>query len=158
MIPRKLSVGIFILTIASCNGGGGNKDQAPASKADSIAATSAPTAVMTCDTTKIPDNAYFVPNNQLLSTVLETVLSCRSLDSVFREAKKFSKKSPNKYERKSFDTTIIYTIDCDSVTYLGSKANCFPLRLNIQSQRLSFDSGFTRIGMTKDKFIERYQL
>ena len=158
MKSKNLSIGLFILILASCNGGRGNKDQAPASNADTTAAIPSPTAVKTCDTTIIPDIAYVVRNDQVLSAALETVLSCRSLDRAFREAMKSSKTSPNKYDQKNVDTTVIYTVDCDSVTYLGSKANCFPLRLTIQSQRLSFDSGYIRIRMTKNKFVERYQL
>ena len=101
MKTKKLSIGLFILLFASCNGGRGNKDQASASIADSTAATSPPAAVKICDTTKIPDSAYFVRNDQVLSAALETVLSCRSIDRVFREAKKSSKKAQTGMTKKT---------------------------------------------------------
>lgn len=157
MTLRTLSFCILISLIAACNSGAGNKDQAPASNADS-ASVQPGAAVHTCDTTGIKDSAYAVRNDRVISEALGTTLSCKSLDSVFRDAKKDAKTSPNKYENKKFDTTVIFHIDCDSVIYLASAANCFPLHLNIQSQRLSFDGGYIKVGMAKDEFTDRYHL
>lgn len=156
MILKALSFCILI-SLISCSGGRDDKDQRPASKTDSVPVQQAP-AVQVCDTAGIRESAYALRNDRVISESLGTALGCKSLDSVFRDAKKDTKTGPNKYDPKKSDTTVIYHIDCDSVVYLASAANCFPLHLNIQSQRLSFDSGYIKVGMAKDEFIERYHL
>jgi hypothetical protein len=155
MTLKTLCCYLFVPGIISCKGGGANQPHSPAPKADST--TALPRAAVTaCDTTTITDSVYTIRNDQVIKETLETVLSCTSLDSIYRDVKKETKTSPNKYENKSFDTTVLYRIDCDSIIYLSSGANCFPLHLNIQSQRLSFDKGSIKVGMTKGKFKEKY--
>jgi hypothetical protein len=156
MKPKQLSLGVLILCFVSCNTGPGTTRQVLPAKTDP--AMERPSSGKACDTTSVRDSLYTIRNDRVISAALETILACRSLDSVFRNARKDRRKSPNRYETKNVDTTVTYQIDCDSVTYLRSKANCFPLRLNIQSQRLSFDNGALRVGMTKEKFIDRFQL
>jgi hypothetical protein len=156
MTLKNLSLCMLLSAIASCNGGVGNKDQPPASGTDSASAQPG-AAVNACDTTSMGGSIYSIRNDQVIKEALEKILTCRLLDSVFRDVKKESKTSPNKYESESFDTTVLYHIDCDSIIYLSSKTNCFPLHLNIQSQRLSIDSGYVKVGMTKEKFMERFR-
>ncbi|MES1159492.1 MAG: hypothetical protein ABUM51_01935 [Bacteroidota bacterium] len=111
---------------------------------------------MICDTTTITDNVYTIRNDQVIREALETELSCKSLDHLYGDSKRITTTSPNKYENTNVDTTVLYHIDCDSVIYLSSKPNCFPLHLSIQSQRISFDNGAIKVGMTKAMFAEKY--
>jgi hypothetical protein len=149
---------IFLLSIsamAACNNDSADKAGSVKQNADSTA--SIPTQI-SCDTTGTPAGVPVIRNERLVSTVLQTILRCKSLDSAFHDATKNIKTSPNIHDQKLTDTTIIYHIDCDSVTYLLGGSNCFPLRLNIQSQRITLDSGFVKVGMAEDKFLERYHL
>jgi hypothetical protein len=64
----------------------------------------------------------------------------------------------NKYSGELSDTVATYKIDCDSVAYISTKDNCFPLYLKIQSERLAFDNETIKVGMQKQKFADRFHL
>jgi hypothetical protein len=152
---RKSIFLFLILAMAVCNNGSADKAGPVKQNADSTIVV--PAAVV-CDTAGIAGSVHTIRNQDLLSTALQTALSCKSLDSAFQGTKMDRKTRPNVHDRKLFDTTVIYHADCDSATYLIGGSNCFPLRLNIQSQRIALDSGLIKVGMSEDKFLERYHL
>jgi hypothetical protein len=155
MSPKTLCCYLLIAGFISCKGKSANQAQPSAPKAASTTANPG-AAVTACDTTSIPENSYTIRNDQIIKEALETELSCKALDHIYGDSKKITTTSPNKYDTTNVDTTVLYQIDCDSVIYLSSKPNCFPLHLNIQSQRISFANGDIKVGMTKVMFAEKY--
>lgn len=111
-----------------------------------------------CDTSVIVKADYTFKNDELISTILNESLTARWIDSSFNGVERTYKISNNQYEPSQSDTTCSYKIDCDSVSYLSSKANSFPLYVSVQSGRVKFFNNRIETGMPKNQFAAMFGL
>ncbi|MCS3799361.1 hypothetical protein [Niastella sp. OAS944] len=112
----------------------------------------------TCDSSRLPETAFSVQDDNFIAGALENELTCKHIDNMFKDVQRAYKTSKNKFAEGVFDTVVTYKAGCDTVSYLSAKQNCFPLYLSIQSERMALDNGTIKIGLDKAKFAERFKL
>lgn len=161
MLSRFVCISFLFFLIVACSSGDKNQKVDVINdtlKKDSIevAAPTAPEII--CDKTKIGNTVYSFRNDEFILNILEKELTCKNIDIAFNDIKKQEKISKNKYAPEMSDTTTTYKVDCDSVVYISSKENSFPLYLSMQSERIALDNGFIKVGLSKEKFIQKFHL
>jgi hypothetical protein len=159
MLSRIQLLGSFIVLMTACGSNGVNKTgkvelNSDSSKKDVITSPVSDA----CDTLVIKGAAFSLQDDRFISSVLENELSCKNIDGIFKDSKRAFKISKNKFAAELYDTVMIYKVNCDTMSYLSTKDNCFPLYMSIQSSRLTLDNGTIKVGLEKEKFVERFHL
>jgi hypothetical protein len=160
MILRNVFLGCLFLSVAACNSEAKNGkitfgEDTLRKNTDS---TSLASLISICDQTKISDSAYEIRSDTFVSNILKKELTSTYLDRIFKGSRKMIKLVKNNYIPNRFDTIVSYKVDCDSSEYISSKSNSFPLYLSVQSGRLALDSGFIKVGLSKDEFMRKLHL
>jgi hypothetical protein len=160
MFLRIVSSSCLLFLFATCESGDSKaiKGLTTDTVVKSSDATRLVERAISCDQTNIKDSTYSFKNDEFVSYVLQNELTTKFLDSIYSGVKKQTTLSENNYTPNTFDTTVTYKADCDSVVYISSKANSFPLYLSIQSGRIILDAGFLKAGLSKNEFIEKFHL
>jgi hypothetical protein len=161
MFSKSLIVIFLAVSAVSCNTGSTTVDLTKSDSSilgkDSLKPIN-PAAAISCSSVEIDTAVYSTTNNEFVLNVLKSDLTCESLNKVFSGIKKHIVLSTNKYSSATSDTTVTYKVDCDSVAYLASKANCFPLHISAQSGRIKLINGSIKIGMSKQQFLNELKL
>lgn len=152
MFFRIILFSCSFLLFESCASNGGNESNT------GVVKDVEPKLWGTCDSTKLPETAFSVQDDSFIAGALENELTCEPIDNMFKDVQRAYKTSKNKFDEGTYETVVTYKSGCDTVSYLSAKQNCFPLYLNIQSERMAFDNGTIKVGLDKAKFAGRFKL
>jgi hypothetical protein len=112
----------------------------------------------TCKEIALAEKKSEVIKDAFIGNTLKFSLSRKQIDLSFKDVKKSNKLVSNKYSAGVFDTVVTYKVDCDSIAYMASAENKFPLYASLQSNRIRFFSGEIGIGLSKSEFINKLKL
>jgi hypothetical protein len=165
---RIICLSCLLIFAAACGSGdktpsAGDKLSAAAT-ADSLkggqsGSAASPETAVACDRGPVKDSTYSFMDDGFVAAALAQDLTRRTIDSLYAGGgSRKEKLSKNKYTAGEYDTTVSYQPDCDSVVYIASKVNAFPLYASWQSGRIALDSGFVKTGLSRDAFIQKFHL
>lgn len=151
---RLFSLYFTICLFLSCN----TSDEDSNSTADKAQKKVVAQHIPKCDSTLIADDTFSFEHSEFMFNALERDMTCEQIKAAFSDISTINRLSQNKYSKKDVDTTATFKVDCDLVTFISSKQNCFPLHMNIQSQRITLSDGKVRVGMSQDEFRAIFKL
>jgi hypothetical protein len=153
---NKTIFGIFSVCIlfSACDSGNKPSENIIEHKIDSLNKSDE----KVCKEVSVAGKKSEVKDDTFIGNVLNFALSRKQVDKSFKDVKSVDKLLRNKYSDGAFDTVRTYKVDCDSVAYIASSENAFPLYASLQSNRISFLNGEITIGLSKIDFIKKMKL